>query len=257
MDEAKKTNRVRSAGFRRRYFAGTVIDIGCGTDLVCDDATPFDQAQGDAQRILDYFGPESFDTVHSSHCLEHMADVTAALTQWWALVKPGGHLVLVVPHEDLYEQGAWPSLFNRDHKATFRVGKKGSWSPVSFDIGELVEHLPRANIIEICVQDAGLDHSLLRRRVSAVEQVLFKASASRQKMFNALMRRGLPLYRLGLALERMERYFGKPIDQTLGDALAQIQVVARKDGSVPTMPEPISLVSRNRSLKTLGEGRCA
>ena len=64
----------------------------------------------------------AYDAVCSSHCLEHMRDVPAALTQWWALVRKGGYLVLVVPDEDLYEQGGWPSLFNSDHKATFRIG---------------------------------------------------------------------------------------------------------------------------------------
>ena len=50
-----------------------------------------------------------------------MRDVPQALEQWWQLVKPGGAMVIVVPDEDLYEQGAWPSLFNRDHSATFRL----------------------------------------------------------------------------------------------------------------------------------------
>jgi hypothetical protein len=67
---------------------------------------------------------------------------------WWALVKPGGYLVIVVPDEDLYEQGMWPSRFNTDHKATFNLGESKSWSPVSYDIEALVQALPRAEIIE-------------------------------------------------------------------------------------------------------------
>jgi SAM-dependent methyltransferase len=228
MDEAAKTNRIRSAEFKRSYFAGTVIDIGCGPDLVCDGATPFDLMHGDAQRIAEHFAAESFDTVHSSHCLEHMRDVKGALAQWWALVRPGGYLVLVVPHEDLYEQGAWPPLFNPDHKATFRVGKTATWSPVSFDIGELVLDLPGAEVIEIAVQDLGLDHSLLRRRISQTGRLLFSLGAHRREAFLILMRRGVPLHPLDRAFDRVERFFGKPVDQTLGDALAQIQVVARK-----------------------------
>ena len=64
-----------------------------------------DLIHGDAQHILDYKKKESYDCVNSSHCLEHMKDVPSALSQWWGLVKPGGYLVTVVPHEDLYEQG--------------------------------------------------------------------------------------------------------------------------------------------------------
>jgi SAM-dependent methyltransferase len=228
MDEATKTNRIRSAEFKRRFLAGDVIDIGCGPDLVCDGATPFDLSQGDAQRISDYFTPESFDTVHSSHCLEHMRDVRAALTQWWALVRPGGYLVLVVPHEDLYEQGIWPPLFNPDHKATFRVTKDTTWSPVSFDISELLRGLPRAEVVEITVQDLGLDRLLLRQGVTRVGRLLFSLGAHRHEAFRWLARWGLPLDRLDLACDGVERRCGKPVDQTLGAALAQIQAVARK-----------------------------
>lgn len=58
MDEATKTNRIRGEEFKRRYFSGQVIDIGCGPDLVVPHAVPFDQEQGDAQRILRYFKPQ-------------------------------------------------------------------------------------------------------------------------------------------------------------------------------------------------------
>ncbi len=150
-----------------------------------------------------------------------------ALEQWWALVRPGGHLIIVVPHEDLYEQGAWPSLFNPDHKATFNLGKAVAWSPVSFDLGALVRNLRGAEIIEACVQDHGLDYNLVRR-VTGLGRLLFRLSPRRQLLFGRLMGRGLPVYRLDLAIDRVERLLGKPVDQTLGPALAQIQVVARK-----------------------------
>src|SRR5262245_895099 len=115
MNESAKTNQIRGKEFMDRYFQGRVIDIGCGTDLAVTHAEPFDSEHGDANRVLDYLQPEQYDCVHSSHCLEHMAHPEQALRDWWALVKPGGYLVLVVPHEDLYEQGVWPSRFNPDH----------------------------------------------------------------------------------------------------------------------------------------------
>jgi SAM-dependent methyltransferase len=228
MDEATKTNRLRGDEFKREYLSGRVIDIGCGPDPVMPHAVPFDVEHGDAQSILDYFPPESFECVHSSHCLEHMRDVERALAQWWALVKPGGYLIIVVPHEDLYEQGAWPSLFNSDHKATFNLRRRGAWSPVSLDLDALVRRLPAAEIIDACVQDDGLDYRLLRRRVTGLGRFLFKVSPHRRLLFGRLMSRGVPVYRLDLAIDRVERLLGKPVDQTLGPALAQIQIVARK-----------------------------
>jgi SAM-dependent methyltransferase len=227
MDEAAKTNKVRTEEFKRTYFSGRVIDIGCGPDLVVPHAVPFDREQGDAQHILDYFSGETFDCVHSSHCLEHMQDVKAALRQWWALVKPGGHLVIVVPHEELYEQGAWPSLFNRDHKATFNLGTRNPASTVSYDIAALVGELPGASLIDAAVHDQGLDYSKLRR-ATGLRRTFFLLGSSRRRLFDRLMRLGLPFYRVGVVCDRIERRLGKPFDQTLGDALAQIQVVAKK-----------------------------
>ena len=161
--EAQKTNRIRGAAFLRTYFTGTVLDIGCGPDLVVPTAQPFDVEHGDANRIGDYFPAESFDCVHSSHCLEHMRNVPVVLAEWWSLVKPDGHLIIVVPHEDLYEQGYWPSVFNADHKATFRLDDSRSWSPISFDLRTLINDLPCSEIIEIEVQDKGYDYALLRK----------------------------------------------------------------------------------------------
>lgn len=230
MDEARKTNSIRGEEFGGRYFSGRVIDIGCGRDLVVPHAVPFDLPQGDAQRILDYLEPESFDCVHSSHCLEHMNHVEAALSQWWALVKPGGYLIIVVPEEDLYEQGWWPSLFNTTHKATFNLGKSKSWSPVSYDIEALIRALPHVEIIEARVQDEGYNRSLMRR--SPMPRFwgrwLHRWGSHRQSAFRGLMAVGLPVYRLNLMLERLEKTLGKPIDQTLGAAFAQIQVIAQK-----------------------------
>ena len=192
MEEARKTERIRGEGFKHTYLTGTVIDIGCGSALVVPHAVPFDVEHGDAQRLLDYFEPRSFDCVHSSHCLEHMKNGPEALRQWWALVKPGGYLVLVVPDEDLYEQGAWPSIFSNEHFSTFNLGKRASWSPVSLDIAALVSGLPGAELLDACVQDDGYDRRLMRQRISRLGRLLFKLAPSRRELFRRLMSRGLP-----------------------------------------------------------------
>jgi SAM-dependent methyltransferase len=229
MYETTKTNRVRGEEFKHRYLSGRVIDIGCGADLVVPCAVPFDFEEGDAQFILRYFAPQTFDCVHSSHCLEHMRDVKAALAGWWALVKPGGHLIIVVPQEDIYEQGLWPSLFNPDHKATFRLFKKETWSPVSFDLAELIRDLPGAEIVEATVQDQGLDYRRVRRRITRFGLFLYKLSQyRRRRLTGPLGRRGVPIDWVEVAVDRLEQLLGKPIDQTLGLSLAQIQVVAHK-----------------------------
>jgi SAM-dependent methyltransferase len=228
MKESAKSRRVRGAEFYNRYFTGRTIDIGCGLDPVTPDAEPFDVQHGDANRILEYRLPESYDTVYSSHCLEHMRDVPAALAGWWALVKPGGVLVVVVPDEDLYEQGIWPSVFNRDHKATFRACGPSNWSPVSYDLCALMAALPNSEPISIARQDDGYVHAFrrsggtgkrtLRRLVRLVlvslDMVGLATPGIEQFLYAALNR-------LGCAIDQTNRV-------TREGALAQIEAIVRK-----------------------------
>ena len=233
MDEARKTNMVRDAGFIRAFLSKRVIDIGCGADLVVAHAEPFDLQHGDAQFILNHHPAESFDTVHSSHCLEHMRDVEPALLGWWSLVRPGGHMIIVVPEENLYEQGAWPSLFNKDHKATFRLNRPTRWSRHSYDLGALAAALPDADVISAEIQDAGYNRQMMHRRITGWGRLLHRLAKRRGKLFYRLSRLGLSLVSLDHAMNRLEQRAGKPIDQTRGDALAQIQVIVRKQPHLP------------------------
>ena len=136
------------------YISGKGLDIGAGRDAVSEDVQIFDMEHGDAGHI-DIEG--SFDYVWSSHCLEHMYNPHKALRLWWSLVKRGGYLIIIVPDEDLYEQGVWPSRYNADHKHTFTVEKEESWSPVSINLKPLLLEL--GGTLELLeVQDDGYDY---------------------------------------------------------------------------------------------------
>ncbi len=221
MDEASKTRAIWT-DFERGLIRGKGIDIGCGPDPVAPDVRRFDIDDGDANRITQ-FVHEQFDYVYSSHCLEHMHDAATALAEWWALVRPGGHLIFAVPDEDLYEQGVFPSRFNSDHKATFTLSKARSWSPVSRNVLDLVRALPGANVLNIALHDHGYDRRLLRfgpiPQPSGMEGFLVR-------VYRGLRRRGLPA--LGLVESRLARY--QAVDQTLRPGvLAQIQCIVRKE----------------------------
>ena len=126
MKECSKSiaRRLADSNFIRRYFVGDGIDIGGKPDplvlyqeLFCGmkSVRTWDLEDGDAQRMSGV--PDNhFDFVHSSHCLEHLIDPTAGLRAWLRVVRKGGHVIVTVPDEDLYEQGTFPSTFNRDHK---------------------------------------------------------------------------------------------------------------------------------------------
>ena len=149
--------RVRE-GYFDKVFVGNGIDIGCGDDPVTPDCRHWDLGDGDAQE-LPGVAPEAFGWIYSSHCLEHMVDARRALVRWWEVLKPGGKLLVVVPDEDLYEQGCWPSRYNGDHKWTFTVSKSESWSPKSLNCAELVTLLPNRKVHWIRTCDYGYDYS--------------------------------------------------------------------------------------------------
>ncbi|MBU3614810.1 class I SAM-dependent methyltransferase [Polynucleobacter sp. Latsch14-2] len=142
-------HRLKDARYATRYFVGEGIDIGSGSDPLCEYGEFFplmkycrswDIDDGDAQ-LMDSIDDSSLDFVHSSHCLEHMVDVHIALSNWMRILKPNGYLVCIVPDEDLYEQGVFPSSFNSDHKHTLTIYKKRSWSNASINIFDLIKNL--------------------------------------------------------------------------------------------------------------------
>ena len=151
MRECSKSiaRRLADANFVNRYFVGTGIDIGGKPDPLClyQELFPrmtavktWDWEDGDAQK-MDGVPEGHYDFVHSSHCLEHLVDPTQGLHSWLRVTKPGGHLIVTVPDEDLYEQGDFPSTFNRDHKWTFTVWKARSWSDRSLNLVDLVREM--------------------------------------------------------------------------------------------------------------------
>lgn len=154
MKECSKSiaRRLSDANFTNRFFVGDGLDIGGKPDPLCLYAELFcrmgsvmtwDWENGDAQ-YLESAEDSSFDFVHSSHCLEHLVDPRQGLINWVRVTRPGGHLIITVPDEDLYEQGVWPSTFNRDHKWTFTIFKQESWSPRSINVLDLVQNLGSA-----------------------------------------------------------------------------------------------------------------
>ena len=49
---------------------------------------------------------ESFDLVSAAHVLEHLPDDGAAITEWIRLLRPGGHLLLYLPSNEVLFKGS-------------------------------------------------------------------------------------------------------------------------------------------------------
>lgn len=156
-DEAAKAARRRSGipAFTESYLVGSALDVGAGGDGLSKhrhlfpkltDVRDWDLQDGDGQLLLGV-ADESLDVVHSSHCLEHLRDVGEALTNWWRVLKPGGHLVVVVPDWELYEGKVWPSTFNNTHVQRFTT-KDGEPEATKIP-DDLKEYLPQGEWLKV------------------------------------------------------------------------------------------------------------
>ena len=122
MSETSKSEprRIRER-FYSKYCNGKVLDIGYaatgGETMTGIDVTGLDIDTPGYDGLHIPYDDETFDTVYSSHMLEHMHDDIAGLREQYRVVKKGGYIIVVVPHQWLYEKkDALPSRFNGDHK---------------------------------------------------------------------------------------------------------------------------------------------
>lgn len=118
---------AKIAPFIVPYTRGRGLDIGCGPfspfhhflgiDEAVNDGRPVAKLRQDGTK-LQGFADNAWDFVFSSHFLEHVQDFEAALAEWWRVIRPGGHLVLYLPHKSFYPNvGSYGS--NPDHKHDF------------------------------------------------------------------------------------------------------------------------------------------
>ena len=221
-NETEKTKKLWGR-FELSFLKGEGVDIGVGGSPIGSRVLAFDQEQGDANYITDYLDRQ-FDFVYSSHCLEHMHDARAAIQEWWKLVKPGGVLFFIVPDEDLYEQGFWPSYFNPDHKWTFTISKRTSWSPVSIDILDLVKTLEGSELLNVELHDLNYRRDLLGNG--------YRPGTLAYNLKNWFLKKLARIsYKLRIVDNKYDLPRPFPIDQTRFskiDVLAQIQCIVRK-----------------------------
>jgi SAM-dependent methyltransferase len=139
--------RVRE-GFFASYCNGRGLDIGYGGDLIAPGARGWDIEHGDAQ-LLGGLSDASFDYVYSSHTIEHLRDPAEALRNWWRVLKPGGHLIVYLPHRELYEKKkTLPSNWNADHKHFFLPDRDDA--PHTIGVQPLIARaLPGAEVVYI------------------------------------------------------------------------------------------------------------
>lgn len=112
------------------YAQGRGLDVGCGQRKCWHRMIGVDNLQDyggnrppcvdvvAAGDKLDMFADKTMDFVFSSHFLEHVTDTKACLQEWWRVLKPGGNLILYLPHKNFYPN-IGQSGSNSDHKHDF------------------------------------------------------------------------------------------------------------------------------------------
>lgn len=122
-EESRKTYEEKlHNGFFSKYMSGNGCEIGYSGYLpnvipILENCIGYDLNtpgyNGEVIPAIDNY----YDYLYSSHCLEHIGDYKNAIKEWIRVVRPGGYIITIVPHRDLYEKKLHlPSRFNGDHK---------------------------------------------------------------------------------------------------------------------------------------------
>lgn len=137
------------------------IDIGCSDDPLNHTFRRWDIQFGDGDATnMDGVPNEIFQTIYCSHILEHLKNPRLAIKRWYELLKPSGHLIICVPHRDLYEKKRFPpSNWNHDHKYFWLPDEEDAPGTKSLR-KEILSAIPNANIVSFRVLEEGYDYTL-------------------------------------------------------------------------------------------------
>lgn len=119
-ETAKLVDLMKISNKLHGYFGPKGIDIGFGGHSMAPIHDYIGYDKNHPEFLEDGklpFADLTFDTVYSSHCLEHIVNYKMSIREWFRVLKTGGHMVLLLPHQYLYEKRAeLPSKYNGDHK---------------------------------------------------------------------------------------------------------------------------------------------
>lgn len=109
-----EADKVRDLPQVMQYIKGSIADVGAGHDKITDNALGIDGRALEGinyvtddvltlDRQLESCADAPFDTVFSSHFLEHISDQYRAILSWTYHLKPGGYFVLYLPDGRYYD----------------------------------------------------------------------------------------------------------------------------------------------------------
>lgn len=135
MSYSSEAAKVRDMPNVMKYITGKILDLGCGPDKITPlakglDGRPLpgvDFVISDPITCIANDVGDDYDTVFSSHFLEHLRDQFGALAEWRICLKDGGHLVLYLPDGRHYNNQE-----NPEHMIDMRYDDFMFWFKRSF-----------------------------------------------------------------------------------------------------------------------------
>lgn len=163
MSYMSESAKVRDMPHVMQYIIGArIADVGCGGDKIVPRAIGFDgRALNGVDVIstgtdLKYLGAGmKFDTIFSSHFLEHIPDPYSYIASWCNHLVQDGYLVLYLPEKTVYN-----SFENPEHMFNWSFDDFMFWFKRCF-CGEgkdfRGQHLPKVLELIECGLDIGPD----------------------------------------------------------------------------------------------------
>lgn len=139
------------SGFIRTYLSGAkILDIGYRggfgeADPIVSQAIGVDFGYPGYDGVHLPFQDNTQDAIYSSHCLEHMQRLGEVIREWLRVVRVGGYIVVVVPHQYLYERREALPSSHPDHLHFFTPGKlmatiEEALAPNSYRVRHLMDN---------------------------------------------------------------------------------------------------------------------
>jgi SAM-dependent methyltransferase len=161
-ETSKARERRTREGWFLKYIVCPGVDVGGGADALGLGLDVYDMNFGDGRdaTFMADIPDDNYNTVYASHVLEHLDAPKIALQNWFRVLKPGGHLIVCVPHKGLYEKkDSPPSRWNPEHKTFWIASGECEWPTMGL-VDTVKQAIPEANVVSLRIINDGYDHSL-------------------------------------------------------------------------------------------------
>lgn len=128
------------------------LNLGCGSDYV-KGYVNVDRVPGIADVVHDlnefpYPWPDNAaDEILMRHVLEHIEDIRKVMDELWRILKPGGRLIIYVPHFSHFQ-----ALTHPEHRHAFHYNSLQMFTPQSDE--RYTDYLWNIQEVRLCFKNA-------------------------------------------------------------------------------------------------------